>query len=132
MGSGIAARVASWNRPKLLILDSPYLSFFHQVKRFGFFLPLKWLLKYQLRTDLFIRKVEAPIFIVHGRKDRLIPFQHSERLKAIAPEQVRLFPIADGGHNNLPAFADYHEWLYDVLNDEQLLKEWNRGFSAAA
>ncbi|MEM1217928.1 MAG: alpha/beta fold hydrolase, partial [Bacteroidota bacterium] len=27
MGSGIAARIASWNHPQMLILDSPYYSF---------------------------------------------------------------------------------------------------------
>ena len=63
MGSGIAARIASWNKPKMLILDSPYYSFLYQVKRYGFILPLKWLLRYKIRTDYFIKKVECPIFI---------------------------------------------------------------------
>jgi len=132
LGSGIAARVASWNRPKMLLLDSPYFSFFHQVKRYGFILPLKWLLKYQIRTDLFIRKVECPIFIVHGQRDRLIPFKQSEKLKNIDPERVHLFPVAEAGHNNLPDFAEYHEWLYDVLNDEERFSNWSNQLTAAA
>lgn len=132
MGSGIAARIASWNSPRMLILDSPYLSFLHQVKRYGFFLPLKWLLKYQLRTDHFIQKIKCPAFIVHGRKDRLIPFYQSEKLQALAPGQVKLFPVAEAGHNNLPDFAEYHAWLYDALNDDEKSSRWAAHFSAAA
>jgi len=132
MGSGIATRVASWNHPKMLILDSPYSSFIHQVRRYGFFLPLKWLLKYKLRTDFFIQKVECPVFIVHGRKDRLIPYNQSEHLQTIAPERVRLFPVDEAGHNNLPDFAEYHAWLYDVLNDEEQFSKWAVSLSAAA
>ncbi len=37
LGSGIAARIASWNNARLLILDSPYFSFYHNVRRFLFF-----------------------------------------------------------------------------------------------
>jgi hypothetical protein len=33
---------------------------------------------------------------------------------------VKVIPIKDGKHNNLPEFAEYHEWLYDILNDEAL------------
>ena len=32
LGSGIAARIASWNNPRMLILDSPYYSFYHYVR----------------------------------------------------------------------------------------------------
>ena len=120
LGSGLATRIASWNDPRLLILDSPYFSFLHQVRRHGFFLPIKWLLKYQIRTDLFIKKVTCPIFILHGSKDRLIPLKNSLLLKAKAPKKIEIFEIKDGGHNNLPSFAEYHEFLYDILNDDQL------------
>ena len=132
MGSGIATRVASWNKPKMLILDSPYLSFFHQIRRYGFFLPLQWLLKYQIRTDHFIRKVNCPVFIVHGRRDRLIPFRQSEKLRDLVHGQVQLFPVAEAGHNNLPDFAEYHEWLYDILNDEEVVKKCPKALSTAA
>lgn len=116
MGSGIAARIASWNRPKMLILDSPYYSFYHQVKRYGFILPLRWLLRYQIRTDQFFRKIESPVLLIHGTKDRLIPFEHSVRLQQIRPELAYLLPIEGGGHNDLPDYPEYHQYLYDILN----------------
>ena len=124
MGSGVAARIASWNNPKMLILDSPYYSFFYQVRRYGFWLPIQWLLKYQIRTNQFLRKVTCPVFIIHGRKDRLIPFRQSEKLLQEAPAVVKLFPVNNAGHNNLPDFAEYHELLYDILNDEEIFMKW--------
>lgn len=39
LGSGIAARIAAWNDPKMLLLDSPYYSFWYHIKRYGFLLP---------------------------------------------------------------------------------------------
>ena len=120
MGSGIAARIASWNHPQMLILDSPYYSFLHQVKRYGFWLPLSWLLKYKIRTDQFMRKIQSPVYILHGRKDRLIPYKQSEQLAKENPEKIYLIPIDEGHHNNLPSFPEYHEWVYDILNDIDL------------
>lgn len=115
LGSGIAARIASWNRPRMLILDSPYFSFFYQVRQYGFWLPLKWILRYQIRTDQFLRKVSCPIFILHGTHDRLIPFRQGQLL-AKQSELAILIPIKGGGHNNLPDFAAYHDQLYDLLH----------------
>lgn len=121
LGSGIAARIASWNKPKMLVLDSPYYSFWYQVRRYGFWLPLKWLLRYKIRTDQFITKVKCPIFFLHGTRDRLISFKQSVMLQRLMPKTSHLFSIEDGGHNNLPNFSAYHEYLYDILNDEELV-----------
>jgi len=122
LGSGIAARIASWNRPKMLILDSPYYSFLYQVKRYGFWLPLKWLLRYKIRTDHYIKKVECPIFILHGTKDRLISFRQSEMLAALV-NHLELIPIPGAGHNNLTSFPEYHEYLHDILHDDALYRK---------
>ena len=120
LGSGIAARIASWNKPKMLILDSPYFSFLYQVNRYGFFVPMKWLLRYKIRTDQFFKKVSCPIFLIHGQRDRLISFQQSVKLSQIKPEKTHLFAIEHGGHNNLPSFPEYHDYLYDILHDDAL------------
>ncbi|MBK7873146.1 MAG: alpha/beta fold hydrolase [Saprospiraceae bacterium] len=117
MGSGIAARIASWNKPKMLILDAPYFSFLYQVRRYGFWLPLKWLLRYQLRSDQFIKKVTCPIYIIHGNKDRLISYKQGKMLAALVPDRATLVTIDGAYHNNLPEFPAYHEHLYDILHD---------------
>ncbi len=117
-GSGLATRIASWNRPRMLILDCPYYSFLYNIQRYGFILPIKWLLRYPIRTDLFIRKVQCPIHILHGRRDRLIPYKQAEMLQKLAPGNIQLYPIARAGHNNLPDFPEYHDLLYDILHGE--------------
>lgn len=117
LGSGLATRIASWSRPKLLILDCPYFSFLHHIRRYGFILPLRWLLRYQIRTDRFIQKVRCPIHILGGTKDRLIPYRQSEMLKNLVPHNITLHPIVGAGHNNLPDFPEYHDLLYDILHE---------------
>ena len=127
LGSGIAARIASWNRPRMLILDSPYYSFLYNIRRYGFFLPLKLLQRYKIRTDQYIKLIKFPVFILHGTKDRLIPHKQSEMLLKVNPEWTRLISIEGAGHNNLPDFAAYHEWLYDILNKEDLFYQLKAG-----
>lgn len=121
LGSGIGARLASWNDPRMLILDSPYFSFYHQIRRYGWWLPLRYLLRYQLRTDQFIKKVTCPIYIIHGNKDRLISYAQGKRLHEISADRSTLITIEGGGHNNLPDFPEYHEHLYDILNEHEAL-----------
>ncbi len=115
LGSGIAAHVASHNQPRLLILDSPYYSFYHNIHRFLFFIPLQFLIRYDIRTDEYITKISCPIHIIHGDHDRLIPFNQSESLKKLSPERINLYKIEGAGHNNLPEFARFFDLLYEIL-----------------
>ena len=120
-GTGIAARIASWNNPAMLVLDSPYKSFLYNANRYGFFLPLKWILRYDLRTDQYLKKVTCPIHIIHGTKDRLISYNQSEQLKALYPYKIQLHKIEGAHHNNLPSYPEFYELLYQILyiNPEQ-------------
>jgi fermentation-respiration switch protein FrsA (DUF1100 family) len=117
LGSGLATRIASWNHPKMLILNCPYFSFLHHIRRYGWWLPLRLLLRYQIRTDQFIKKVNCPIHVIHAVRDRLIPYRQSRMLKALLPDKIQLHPILGAGHNNIPAFPAYHDLLYDILHE---------------
>jgi len=119
-GSGIAARVASWNNPRMLILDSPYYSFANLIKSYaGWILPIDWLLRYKIPTNQFLKKMKGPIHIVHGTKDRLIPFKHSKKLADENKENAILHSIEGGRHNNLPEFSQFHNTLYDILTNNK-------------
>ncbi len=115
MGSGFATKLASDNHPRYLILDAPYFSFKKAAERFLPFLPMKWVLRYHLRTDKWIAGVKCHTYIIHGTKDWLIPLKQSERLQQINPRRITLIRIDGGGHNNLPSFPEYHNFIRDIL-----------------
>ena len=116
LGSGIAAKIASINNPRLLILDSPYFSFYYNIRRYIFWAPVKWILRYQIRTDLYMKSVDCPTHIIHGTKDHLIPYKQSEMLFKLFPEKIVLIPIEGAHHNNLQDFPAYYHTLYDILD----------------
>lgn len=115
LGSGFAAKVAADNMPRYLILDAPYFSFKRTIERFLPILPVKYILRYHLRTDKWIRKVNCHVYILHGTKDWLIPISNSEKLQALNPHKITLMRIHGGGHNNLPSFYEYHNFIRDIL-----------------
>jgi uncharacterized protein len=115
MGSGFASKLAADNQPRYLILDAPYYSFRKVVERFLPFLPIRFVLRFHLRTDQWIKAVKCHTYILHGTKDWLIPIRHSERLQAINPRRITLIRIHGGGHNNLPSFPEYHNFIRDIL-----------------
>lgn len=117
-GSGVAARIASWNKPRMLILDSPYFSFYYNVNRYLFFIPLRYLLRYDIRTDLYLKSVHCPVFIIHGTKDRLISYKQSEMLKGLHPDKITLYGIEGARHNNLPEYPEFFDVLYTILDSK--------------
>lgn len=115
MGSGFATKIASDNKPRFLILDAPYFSFKKVVERYLPIFPANWVLRYKLRTDLWIKQVQCHTYILHGTKDRLIPISQSEALQKINPRKITLIRIHGGKHNNLPTFPEYHSFIRDIL-----------------
>lgn len=118
LGSGFAAKLASDNHPRYLILDAPYYNFRKVIERFLPFLPVRLVLRYHLRTDRYILKVTCPVYIIHGTKDWLIPIRHSEALQQLSPRRITLIRIHGGGHNNLPKFHEYHNFIRDILKHD--------------
>jgi pimeloyl-ACP methyl ester carboxylesterase len=115
LGSGFAAKLASDNSPRYLILDAPFYNFTRVVERFLPILPIRYVLRYHMRTDKWIRKVKCHIYIIHGTRDWLIPIRHSIQLQKINPRKITLIRIHGGRHNNLPRFSEYHNFVRDIL-----------------
>ena len=115
LGSGFATRIASDNNPRYLILDAPYFSFTKAIERFLPMLPVRFVLRFHLRTDKWIEQVRCHTYIIHGTKDWLIPVRNSEKLQALNPKKITLIRINGGGHNNLPSFPEYHNFIRDIL-----------------
>ncbi len=119
MGSGFAAKLASTNNPRMLILESPYYSMMKMASRYLPFL-LGMVVRFKIRTYKWIQYVHCPIKIIHGTSDRLVPFRNSIKLSKLSPKFARLYPVVGGGHNDLHTFEDYHRMLEEIVNSEGL------------
>lgn len=118
MGSGFAAKLASENHPRMLILDAPYYSLTKVTGRYMPFMPLSIILKYPMPTYKWLRYVRCPIHIIHGTQDKLIPFKSSIKLSKIQPKNTRLHAVIGGGHKNLNNFESYHKMLGEIIQSE--------------
>lgn len=114
LGTGIATYVAYNNNPNKLILETPYFNFYDVAKFHYPYLPNSLLLHYQFKTNLFLSKIKGNVFLFHGTEDEMVPYASSQRLAKLS-DNITLFTIKDGSHNNLNTFKNYHKWLGEVL-----------------
>lgn len=117
IGSGLSTYLASIHRPQKRILESAYFSLLDMKKHLYPFVP-DFLLRYTLRTDLWMGGVRCPIFLIHGRQDALIPFSSSERLLALTPTDKKLFDIPEAGHDDLTEHSAYDDAVRFILEQD--------------
>jgi fermentation-respiration switch protein FrsA (DUF1100 family) len=55
----------------------------------------------QYRSLDIIDRVKAPILVMHGDQDRVVPFAFGERLFAAAPEPKRFLRLPGVGHTRV-------------------------------
>tara|TARA_R110002049_G_scaffold99113_4_gene241666 strand:+ start:461 stop:1339 length:879 start_codon:yes stop_codon:yes gene_type:complete len=118
LGSGFAAKLASMNNPKMLVLDAPYYSLTKVTARYAPFMPLSLLIKYPLPTYKWLKYVQCPIHIIHGTNDKLIPYKTSVKLSKVSPKLTKLHSVIGGGHKNLNNFESYHKMIHEILNSK--------------
>ena len=101
LGTGVAIALAAERKVARIILQAPFTSAADIGAAAYPFLPVRLLMKDQFRSDERIGKVKAPLLILHGAFDRVVPVALSERLLALANEPKRLVRFPRGGHNDL-------------------------------
>ena len=103
LGSGIAVTLASERGVGGVILETPYAAMDDLAQeKFGMF-PIKALgaVKDKFRSIDRITEIGAPVLVMHGSDDVVIPIHHAQRLFDAAddPKWYRWFE--GGGHNDL-------------------------------
>jgi hypothetical protein len=111
LGSAVAIALAAERKVAGLILDAPFTSATDVAASVYPFVPARWLMKDQFHSAARIGKIEAPLLVLHGARDRVIPLAFGERLFALAREPKRLVRFPDGSHGDL----DNHGAMTEIL-----------------
>ncbi len=116
LGCTFAIKTASLNKPNQLILEAPFFNLIDVVKYHYPFLPFKFLLNYQFKSDQYIHNVTCKTTIFHGIKDKVVPISSGEKLFAKSNSVTTSFiTIEKGTHHNLSDYSIYQKIISDLL-----------------
>jgi fermentation-respiration switch protein FrsA (DUF1100 family) len=105
LGSGVGVALAAERPVGKLILEAPYTSIADAAAARFPFVPVRWLLRDQFRSDERIARVTAPLLIMHGERDPTISIKMGERLFALARQPKQFVRFPEGGHDNLDNYG---------------------------
>ena len=105
--SGIATRLATEHPVAGLILESPYTSVLDIARRtvWGRFLPVQLLLRDRFEQLSLIKGVHAPLLIMQGKKDIIVPPDMGRAVFMAANESKVMWSTSEGGHNDLSRYG---------------------------
>ena len=111
LGTGVAVAIAAEKPVTHVILDAPFTSTVDVAAALYWFLPVRFLMKDQFRSDERIKRVTAPVLILHGEADTVIPIAYGERLLAMIPGKKQMVRFKDGYHVDLDRLGAADEAL---------------------
>jgi uncharacterized protein len=101
LGSALALALAGEKPVGHLVLEAPFTSAVDVGAQHYWFVPVRLFMKDQFRSDLRVGKVTAPVLVVHGENDAIVPVTLGERLYGLIRAPKRFMRIASAGHNDL-------------------------------
>lgn len=114
IGTGIASYVASNKNCRQLILETPYYSIPSLARHYFPMYPAQSMIRYSFPIHEYLRKIKAPVTILHGTRDEVVPYAQSKLLKKENPK-IELVTIEKGKHNNLSSFDVFQRKIDSIL-----------------
>ena len=115
LGAAVAAEMAIRFTSLGLILESPFVSIREMAQALFPSLPIAWLLRTRYDTLEKVRRVKAPIMVLHGDHDATVPFAQGKRVFEVAPQPKRFYRIVGASHND--TFVVGGEEYYGALRE---------------
>ena len=101
LGSGVAVALAAEKPVGKVVLESPFTSAVDVAAAIYPFAPVRYLMKDQFRSDERIAAVQAPVLILHGTHDTVVPIRFGERLHSLVRGPSRFMRFDGGSHVGL-------------------------------
>ena len=100
LGSGVVTALAVERPPSALVLRSPFTSFAEIGSHHYPWLPVAPLIRDRYPIDAQIPSVRAPVLIIAGESDEIVPLRFSRAVHEKAAEPKRLVVLRGAGHND--------------------------------
>ena len=100
LGTAVATELAAEHPPAALILRSPFTSMTEVGSHHYTFLPVGWLLRDRYDTIDRIARVQAPLLVIGGDQDRIVPIEQTRRVYEAAQDPKTLLIIRGADHND--------------------------------
>jgi fermentation-respiration switch protein FrsA (DUF1100 family) len=107
LGSGVAVRLASERPVGAVILDAPYTSLPDVGKLFYPIMPVRTFMVDRFDSKARIAAVRAPILILHGTDDAVVPLALGQALFEAAPEPKEMAVFKGAGHSDIYAYGAF-------------------------
>lgn len=101
LGSGVAVALATERAVAGVVLEAPFTAIADIAAERYWFAPVRALVRDPFDSAGRIAALRAPLLIVHGTEDSVVPFAHGRRLFEVAVEPKRFVRLVGGGHTNL-------------------------------
>lgn len=121
LGSGVAVQVAADNEVGGLVLDAPYTTIVDVAALAYPYLPVRPFVFDRYESVRYLPRVKAPLLVLHGENDRVIPVEMGKAVYAAAnaPKEIATFPHA--GHSDHHLYGSYDElfrWIDALMKDQ--------------
>jgi uncharacterized protein len=101
LGTGVAVQLAASLPVGAVILEAPYTAAVDIAARVYPWLPVRLLMKDQFASAAHIAMVTAPLLVMHGTEDTVIPLAFGQRLFAAANAPKLFHSVQGAGHEAL-------------------------------
>jgi uncharacterized protein len=114
LGSGVALLLAAQQEVAGLILEAPFTSVAEVAQYHYSFIPAAALVRDRFDSLARIGDVKAPILVLHGARDQVVPLRFGRALFDAAPEPKELWISREAGHEDLVRYGAF-EAVLDFL-----------------
>lgn len=105
LGSGVAVSLAARNEVAALILEAPFTSIADIAQYHYSFVPAAALVRDRFDSLSRIGEIKAPILVLHGERDRVVPIRFGRALFDAASEPKEFWVVPQGEHEDLAHFG---------------------------
>jgi len=107
LGAGVAVQLAAAHPVAAVVLEAPFTAAVDVARQTYPWVPVSLLMKDQYRSRDHIARIRAPLLILHGEADAVIPFGFGKALYAAAKDPKTFLSLGPVGHE---ALSDPETW----------------------